>query len=113
MGDKKGMFLEVIDVWLLALLLVFRWYSVIIMELESVDNFSGIWGIFGIAILVCVFLEYGIVDLKKVYHSALQSYGIGLMIPFGTVGRLELNYSLSQKRFSFLFCAMYCVCYKQ
>lgn len=52
------------------------------------------------------FFECGIVDLKKVYHSALQSYGIGLMIPFGTVGRLELNYSLSQKRFSFLFCAM-------
>ncbi|KNB46401.1 mitochondrial SAM 50 [Blastocystis sp. subtype 4] len=44
--------------------------------------------------------------LKKIYHSALQSYGIGVMIPFGTVGRLELNYSLSQKRFSFLFCAM-------
>ena len=52
------------------------------------------------------FLECEDVDLKKIYHSALQSYGIGVMIPFGTVGRLELNYSLSQKRFSFLFCAM-------
>lgn len=69
------------------------------------DNSSGIWGIFGSAILVG-FLECEDVDLKKIYHSALQSYGIGVMIPFGTVGRLELNYSLSQKRFSFLFCAM-------
>ena len=38
---------------------------------------------------------------------------MGLMIPFGSVGRLELNYTFSQKRFSFLFCAMWGVyCYQ-
>lgn len=60
-----------------------------------------------------LFWDIGDIDLKKIYNSALESYGIGLMIPFGTVGRLELNYSLSQKRFSFLFCAMYHVSFKQ
>ncbi|KAK8802440.1 hypothetical protein WA588_005409 [Blastocystis sp. NMH] len=45
--------------------------------------------------------------LKKAWRSALESYGVGLMIPFGSVGRLELNYTFSQKRFSFLFCAMW------
>ena len=45
-------------------------------------------------------------DLKKVYKTARDSYGMGIMIPFGNVGRLEINYCFSQKRFSFLFCAM-------
>ena len=45
-------------------------------------------------------------DLKKVYNTAKDSYGMGIMIPFGNVGRLEINYCFSQKRFSFLFCAM-------
>ena len=51
----------------------------------------------------------GSVDLKRAWRSALESYGVGLMIPFGNVGRLELNYTFSQKRFSFLFCAMWSV----
>lgn len=44
------------------------------------------------------------IDLRKVYETACSSYGVGLMIPFGNVGRLEMNYSISRKRFNFLFC---------
>ena len=43
-------------------------------------------------------------DLKKALQSSVQSYGVGVLIPFGRMGRLELNYCISRKRFGFLFC---------
>lgn len=38
-------------------------------------------------------------------NAALSSYGVGVMIPFGNVGRLEINYAMGRKRFNFLFCS--------
>ena len=49
-------------------------------------------------------------EVRNVLETGLQSYGMGVMIPFMGMGHLEVKYYISRKRFGFLFSTNLCVC---